>query len=145
MEPRMPAPYSLDLRRKAVLACEKGRETQEEIAEQFGIGYRTLKGWLFLKKVTGEVKAKEHIHRGPLPIIGDKEQLFIKRLVENKPDILISEIRELYAKKYKVHIAQSMVSRAFKKLNLRRKKKSTYAIEQEREDVKKNGGSGKKR
>jgi len=38
-----------------------------------------------------------------------------------------------------------MVSRAFKKLNLRRKKKSEYAQEQEREDVKKNEKIGKKK
>ena len=46
----MPAPYSLDLRRKAILACEHGEYTKKEIAEQFGVGYRTLKAWLFLKK-----------------------------------------------------------------------------------------------
>lgn len=141
----MPAPYSLDLRRKAVSACEREEGTQKEIAEQFDIGYRTLKEWLFLKRTTGDVKPKEHCHRGPLPVIDEKGLLFIKKLVEKKPDILISEIRELYAKKFKVNILQSMVSNAFKKLNLRRKKKSHYAIEQEREDVKKNEKNGKEK
>jgi transposase len=141
----MPAPYSLDLRRKAVLSCENEEGTQKEIAEQFGIGYRTLKEWLSLKKITGDVKPKEHSHRGPLPVIDEKGLLFIKKLVENKPDILILEIQELYGKKFKVKILQAMVSNAFKKLNLRRKKKSEYALEQEREDVKKNETSGKKR
>jgi transposase len=141
----MPAPYSLDLRRKVILAYEKEEGSQKEIAEQFGIGYRTLKEWLLLKKITGDVKPKEHIHRGPLPVIDKKGLLFIKKLVENKPDILISEIRELYATKFKVSLLQSMVSNAFKKLNLRRKKKSEYAMEQEREDVKKNEKSGKRK
>jgi len=141
----MPAPYSLDLRRKAVSACEREDATQQDIAEQFGIGYRTLKEWLFLKKTTGDVKPKEHVHHGPLPVINDRGLIFIKQLVESKPDILISEIRELYAKKFKVTILQSMVSNAFKKLNLRRKKKSNYAFEQERDDVKKNAKSGKRR
>jgi len=134
----MPAPYSLDLRRKAVLACENGDGTQKEIAEQFGIGYRTLKAWLFLKKATDDVIPKVHAHRGPRSVIDEKGILFIKKLVDNKPDILISEIQELYLKKFKIEIWQSMVSKVFKKLNLRRKKKSEYATEQEREDVKKN-------
>lgn len=134
----MPAPYSLDLRRIAVSACENGDGTQKEIAEQFGIGYRTLKAWLYLKKTTDDVIPKEHVHRGPLSVIDEKGILFIKKLVDNKPDILISEIQELYLKKFKIAIWQSMVSKVFKKLNLRRKKKSEYATEQEREDVKKN-------
>jgi transposase len=141
----MPAPYSLDLRRKAVSACEEGEGTQLEIAQQFGIGLRTLKEWIFLKKETGDVQPKEHIHRGQLPIIDDKGLLFIKRIIENKPDILISDIQELYVKKFKIEVAQSMVSRALKKLNFRRKKKSEYAIEQDRDDVKKNEKNGKKR
>ena len=141
----MPAPYSLDLRRKAILAWENREYTQKEIAEQFGIGYRTLKEWLSLKKTTGDVKPKEYIYRGRRPVIDDKGLLFIKHLVENKPDILISEIQKLYAQKFKIKILQSMVSNAFKKLNLRRKKKSEYALEQEREDIKKNASSGRKR
>ena len=141
----MPGPYSLDLRRKAVLAYEAGEGTQKEVAEQFGIGYRTFKEWLFLKKMTGDVKPKEHIHRGPPPIIDEKGLLFIKRLVEKKPDILLSEIRDLYAKKYMVEVVLSTIFNALTKLNLRRKKKSEYAMEQERADVKKNEKSGKKK
>jgi transposase len=141
----MPGPYSLDLRKKAVSAWEEGRGTQNEIAAQFGIGYRTLKDWLSRKRTTGDVKPTEHIHRGPLPLIEEKGLLFIKTLVEKKPDITISELRQSYAKKFKVRVAQGTMSKALKKLNLRRKKKSAYAGEQEREDVKKNAKSGKKK
>lgn len=136
--------YSLDLRNKAVSAYENGEGTQEEIAVRFSIGLRTLQEWLVLKKETGSVEPKEHIYHGRQPIIGEKGLLFVKKLIEDKPDILIFEIRLLYKKKFKVEVAQSMVSRALKKLNLRRKKKSIYAHEQEREDVKKKGKSGKK-
>lgn len=134
----MPGPYSLDLRKKAVSAYEKGKGSQNEIAKQFGIGYRTLKEWLFLKKTTGEVNPKKHIHRGRLPIIDSKGLSFIKRLVKKKPDILISELRKLYANKFKVEVAVGTMSNALARLNLRRKKKSEYASEQEREDIKKN-------
>jgi transposase len=140
----MPAPYSLDLRRKAVSAYETGEGTQEEIAKRFSIGLRTFQEWLTLKSETGDVEPKIHIYRGKKPIIGEKGSLFVKGLVENKPDILITEIRTSYKKKFKVEVAQSMVSRALNKLNLRRKKKSEYAQEQERADVKKNEKTGKK-
>jgi len=141
----MPGPYSLDLRKKAVLAYEEGRGTQNEIATQFGIGYRTLKGWLSRKRDTGDVKPKEHIHRGPLPIIEEKGLLFIEGLVQKKRDITILELRQSYEKKFKIMVAQGTMWKALKKLNLRRKKKSEYASEQEREDVKKNVRNGKKK
>lgn len=139
----MSTAYSLDLRQKAVSAYENGEGTQEEIASRFSIGLRTLQEWLVLKKETSSLEPKEYIYCGRKPIIGEKELLFVKKLVEEKPDILIIEIRSLYKKKFKVEVAQSMVSRALKKLNLRRKKKSIYAHEQEREDVKKKGNLGK--
>lgn len=141
----MPVAYSLDLREKAVSAYENGEGTLEETAKRFSIGLRTLQEWLVLKMETGSVEPKEYINRGRQPIIGEKGLIFVRKLVEERPDILITEIRSSYKKKFKVEVAQSMVSRALEKLNLRRKKKSIYAQEQERDDVKKNESSGKKR
>jgi putative transposase len=139
----MPTAYSLDLRKKAVSAYENKEGTLAEIASRFSIGVKTLQEWLILKRDTGSVEPKEYIYRGRQPIIDEKGSLFVKKLIEVKPDILISEIRSSYKKKFKVEVAQSMVSRVLKKLNLRRKKKSIYAHEQDREDVKKNDKSGK--
>jgi len=141
----MPLIYSLDLRQKSVLAYENGEGTQTEIAARFSIGLRTFQEWLVLKKETGSLEPKEYIYCGRKPIIGKKGSLFLKKLVEDKPDILISDIRISYKKKFKIEVSQSMVSRALEKLNLRRKKKSIYAHEQEREDVKKNVKSGKRK
>jgi len=139
----MATAYSLDLRQKAMLAYEKGEGTQEEIAERFSIGLRTFQEWLVLKRETGTIKPKDYIYCGRKPIIGEEGLLFIKDLIKSQPDILISAIRKLYKKKFKVKVAQSMVSRALKHLNLRRKKKSVYAQEQAREDVKKKSGLAK--
>ena len=141
----MPAPYSLDLRKKAVAAYENEEGTQEEISMRFSIGLRTFQEWLVLKKMTGNLDPKKNIDRGKKPIIDEKGLAFIQKLIAKKPDILIDEIRRLYQKKFDKTVAQSMVSRAFKKLNLRRKKKSEYAQEQEREDVKKKEKIGKKK
>ena len=141
----MPLVYSLDLREKAVSAYENGEGTQAEIAARFSIGLRTFQEWLVLKKETGSLDPKEYIYCGRPPVIGEKGSLFVKKLIEGKPDILISEIRTAYKNKFKIEVAQSMVSRALEKLNLRRKKKSIYAHEQEREDVKKDVKPGKQK
>jgi transposase len=141
----MPAAYSLDLRQKAVSAYENGEGTLAQIAGRFSIGVKTLQEWLILKKETGSVEPKEYIYRGRPPVIDEKGSMFVRKLINEKPDILIGEIRSSYKKKFKVEVAQSMISRALKKLDLRRKKKSIYAHEQEREDVKKNDRSGEKK
>ena len=133
----MPAPYSLDLRLKAISAYENEEGTQAEISERFMICETTLWLWLKAKNKTGRINPKEHIYRGRKIILDGENLEFIKELVSKKPDILIKEIQELYRKKFKADVAQSMVSRAFKRLNLRRKKKSLYAQEQDREDIKK--------
>lgn len=110
----MSTAYSLDLREKAVSAYENGEGTQEEIASRFSIGRRTLQEWLVLKKETNSIEPKEYIYCGRLPIINEKGSLFVKKLIEEKPDILIAEICSLYKKKFKIEVAQSMVSRALK-------------------------------
>ena len=133
----MSAPYSLDLRQKVILAYKNGVGTQKDIAKLFSISETTLREWLVLQQRTGELKPKEYEYRGRKPVIEERGSAFIKRLIENKPDILIIEIQKAYKNKFRVEVAQSMVSRALNKLNLRRKKKSHYAQEQEREDVKK--------
>lgn len=141
----MPAAYSQDLRRKSVSAYKNGEGTQKQIAKRFSIGLRTLQEWLELQDETGDLRPREPISRGRACIINDKRLSFIKTEVEKRPDILVSEIIELLKKKFRIKVSISMVSRALSKLHLRRKKKSVYAQEQERSDVKKNGRSGKKR
>ena len=141
----MPAPYSLDLRQKAISAYEDGEGTQEEITERFSINVSTLRNWLIRKRKTGDIKPKEHIYRGRKVVIGEEGASFIQEMVKEKPDILIKDIQVSYKEKFNIQAAQAMVSRVFKKLDLRRKKKSRHAQEQEREDVKKKEKTGKKR
>jgi transposase len=140
----MPAPYSLDLRERAINAYEKGEGTQEEIASLFTISLSTFRNWFVRLRDKGELKPKKHESRGRKNYIDEAGLAFIKALVKDKPDILISEIRALYKKTFKIKVSQSMVSRAFKALDLRRKKKSQYALEQEREDVKKKTSLGRR-
>lgn len=141
----MPAAYSVDLRKRAVSAYEKGEGTQPEIAQKYSISLSTLQKWLALKDETGAIVPRVPSTRGRACIL-DKEKLaFIQMSVKEKADIIIPELIEGLKKSYQCVVSQSMVSRALKKLNLRRKKKSAYAQEQERADVKKKGKTGVKR
>jgi transposase len=119
----MPAPYSLDLRKKALEAYENGEGSQSEIAERFSISQSTLKLWIRLKSHTGKLNPKPHIYRGRKRIIDEKGLEFLSQLIESKPDLLIEEMRVGYQEKNGVLVSASMICRSLKDLDLRRKKK----------------------
>ena len=140
----MPASYSQDLRQKSIAAYRNGEGSQRAIAKRFDIGLRTFQEWLALQNETGALLPRKHTSRGRQCIISGKRLEFIRAQVEKKPDIIIATLIALFMKKFKVRVSLSMVSRALGKLNLRRKKKSVYAQEQARDDVKKNDRNGKR-
>ena len=133
----MPKAYSIDLRRRAVSAYENGEGTLVEIAERFSIGRTSLTDYLKRKRETGDVLPTKYTP-GPKNKISLKGLVYIRALVERKSDILLIEICRKYLSRFKKEISEPTVCRALKKMNFNRKKKSLYAAEQERDDVKKN-------
>ncbi|HET7115096.1 MAG TPA: hypothetical protein VFI29_01310 [Hanamia sp.] len=61
----------------------------------------------------------------------------LKVIVLREPDKILSEYCDLFEKETDIFISLPVMCRALKKLKLRRKKKSFYAQEQDRPDVKK--------
>ena len=62
----MPAPYSEDLRRKA-LAAVKGGERKTDVSKMFNISRNTLDLWLKRQQETGEVRAIIKLSAGMPP------------------------------------------------------------------------------
>ena len=61
----------------------------------------------------------------------------MKKVALSHPDKTLAEYCELYEEKTNIKVSVPVMCRALKQLNLRRKKKSFYAAEQDRHDVKK--------
>ena len=59
----MPAPYSQDLREKAVAAVTSGR-TISAVSQAFGINRNTLSGWVTRYRDTGDVIPKQGYQQG---------------------------------------------------------------------------------
>ena len=59
----MPAPYSQDLREKAIEAVSSGRK-MTEVSQSLRIGYSSLKRWVKQHRETGEVSAKQGYQQG---------------------------------------------------------------------------------
>lgn len=132
----MAAAYSLDLRQRVVAAYENGEGSQKEVAELFNVGEKTLQSYLYLKRDTGTLNPKAG-KRGRKSAITETGLTSIQEWIKAKPDITLLELINCYKKDYKIKISESMMSRACQRLGLTRKKKSFYAQEQERPDIKK--------
>lgn len=133
----MPSPYSIDLRERVVAAYQQGEDTQEEVAERLAVSLSSVRCYLRLERQTGNLAPKTHYQRGPHQVIHEKGLQTVRELVEQSPDATLAELCTDYRKRHRKKVSQSMMHRALKKLNFRRKKKSLYAKEQERKDIKK--------
>ena len=132
----MPAPYSHDLRNRALLAYKNGEGTQSAIAGRFQISESTLKRYWRRYKQRGHCDAILG-NKGRKSVITEKDEQFIKRLVARYPTATLHELLAHYNKRRKKKIHWMTLHRALKRLNIRRKKLSHYAQEQDRSDVKK--------
>ena len=136
--------YSLDLRTKIVIAYQNEEGTQAEIAERFNVALSTMKKFWREYCIIGEIKSTVHRH-GPLPELSGKKLERIKQLVLKHPDATLDELCKYYNKNRKTKVGRSMMWRACKTLGFKVKKKSLYAQECDREDVKKRGKNTKRK
>ncbi len=108
--------YSDDLRRKLLEAHAAGKGTLRELAERFGVSV----GWAF--KVSAPKRRTGSCERLPQRRAASRIDLErVRRLVENKPDILLRELQAELG-----HVGQPIslahMARLVKRLGLRLKK-----------------------
>lgn len=131
----MVTPISLDLRERIIVAYEEG-DTQDEIADRFLVSQATVSRIIRLFESQGHVVPQKP--GGKKPIINEEDYPFIKAIVNERPDMSLTEIAEKVSVGLgKPLLSQPTICRVLKKLNLKRKKKSRQASERDREDVKK--------
>jgi transposase len=130
----VPRPLSLDLRKRIVEAVEDGA-TYEEAARRFGVGEASVSRFMRRWREAGSLE--------PNPMGGrrfgitDEESLaLLRKLVEEKPDRLVVELKELFEEQSGKSTSESGIKRALKKLGFRRKKKGFVATERGSDRVK---------
>ena len=112
----MPAPYSYDLRQKALEAFDNG-QSQSEVSRNFAINRNTLGGWLKRRKETGEYRALTGFQKGCNHKIKDLETF--RKFVKQNGDKTQTQIAKLWEQ----GLTQQNVSDAMQKLGITRKKK----------------------
>ncbi len=117
----MPAPYSDDLRTKAIAAVERG-ERKTDVSRMLNISRNTLDLWLKRVEQTGNCRAIRHYHQGCRHKITDWQRFH--EFVQQHGDKTQGEMAALWGD----NVTQQNISDALRKIGVSRKKRLT-AIE----------------
>ncbi len=113
-------PYSLDLRERAVALVDEGANSMEA-AEMLGVSDSWVRKMCLRRDRLG------HLMPSPIPgrerKLTEDDEVELYRLVSDKPDATLEELVELLAKRRKVHVSISTMSRRLIELGLTRKKR----------------------
>jgi transposase len=118
----MPAPLSDDLRRRIIDAWRKKKLTNDELAEQFGVGSATVKRLKRTYRETKDVRPKPH-GGGTTPIIGKEQEPLVEALVQRHPDWTEDRFAKALAEEHAVEASAVTVGRAIRRLGYSVKKK----------------------
>jgi len=132
----MPKAYSTDLRERIVEAYKEQGLTADEVAKQYRVGQKSVYRYAEMEATIGDLTPGKP--PGRKPTVGEEEYPVVKELVRKNPHIELEELCEEVGKATGKWVGVSAMCKICKKLNLKRKKISAFAKEQERKDVKKN-------
>lgn len=114
----MPAPYSEDLRRKAIAAVERG-ERKSDVSRMLNISRNTLDLWLKRKEQTGNCQAITHYQQGNRHKISDWQRF--REFAKQHGGKTQGQMALLWGD----NVSQQNISDALRKLGLSRKKRHT--------------------
>jgi transposase len=119
--------YSYDLRQRILRAVDQ-RTPRAEIVQTFAVSRSTIKRSLTLRRATGDVKPKaipgRPSKKGAALDAGLPSQL------EAYPDATLDEHCQMWEATYGIPVSSATMSRAIRRLNWTRKKKTIRASEQ---------------
>lgn len=118
----MPVSYSGDLRRRVIAGWEAHDGSQRQLAQRFKVSLSFVRNLLRHYRQNGEIEAKQ---RGghQKPTIQNEHLILIRSWVEEKNDLLLSELCDRFAESTGVRVSIPTMHRAVEKLGLRCKKK----------------------
>ena len=116
----MPAPYSYDMRKKALAAVRRG-ERKKEVSQMFNISRNTLDLWLKREEKTGDCRAitNYQINRE----VGRKSRT--GRDLVSLPETMVGTRKEKWLSLWGDKVTQQNLSDALAKIRWSRKKRLT--------------------
>jgi transposase len=118
----MPAPLSMDLRRRIVAAYEGGGSSQEEVARRFDVGVATV------VRLWAKHRRRESLAASPIPglapsVVTHENAAVLAELVAEEADLPQWLYAERLSERLKRPVSAASVGRLLRKLGYTRKKK----------------------
>ena len=85
----MPAPYSLDLRKRVLADCDGGMSS-EDAARKYSVAIATVYSWRKQRRETGSIVPKEHRGSPKLKLAPYEKE--VRQLVAEHPDATLEEL-----------------------------------------------------
>jgi transposase len=117
----MPAPLSLDLRKRIMSAYQAKEGSQRQLAKRFKVSLSFIRDLRRHYLQTGTIEPKPH-GGGAVAKLESKHLSIIKTLVDNQPDALLEELCERFTEQTMVQLGTSTMHRAVQNLKLSVKK-----------------------
>lgn len=117
----MPAPLSLDLRRRIVEAYRRGEGTIDAVAERFSVGHATVERLLALERTSGSLEPRPH-GGGTEPVVRAEDKPLLMAWMRENPSITQEELAQRYSEVTDRSACQQTMSRALERLDITRKK-----------------------
>jgi transposase len=118
----MPAPLSIDLRRRIIAAWQDGEGTWDEIAERFAVGVASVDRLVRRFRKSETVVPLPHAGGVP-PKIGDDGLVVVRRLLQERSDLTDDELVYGFKEETGITVSPATMGRAVRRLGFTRKKK----------------------
>lgn len=119
----MGAPYSDDLRRKVIQACERKRESQRAIAELFSVSISFVESvWQHYRQSGGEVVPPRR-RAGRHARLDAASRTRLRGWLEEQPDLTLQELIDRLQAATGIAVSEPTMCRVLQQLGMRRKKR----------------------
>lgn len=115
----MPAPYSLDLRRKIMDAYQRGEGSAKKMAARFSVSRNFVDRLIQRYRQTQSVAPKPRGGGNPLAFSAPQEEV-LQQTLREYPDATLAELRDRTG----MSCSLETISQTLKRLNLTRKKRA---------------------
>lgn len=123
----MPSPLSNDLRQRIVERHSRGDITARALADAFDVHVATVERLVKLYKKTGSVEPRSHNGGRPSKIT-DAGQAWLRKLVEEQPDLTTQEYTDAYNSWSGLGLHRSIVLRSMRAMGFTRKKSQSWRL-----------------
>jgi transposase len=128
---------SLDLRTRIVAACDRGEQTQQQVADRFEVSLGMVQKLLKQRRRIGDLSAQYQRCGGKTKIFPEHQEL-MRNLLQERPDMTLGELRDACG----LSCTLPAIHGVLNKMGLTYKKRRSVPVSKTAKTSPKSAGSG---